>query len=508
MSSQGRKLHKCTVCGKVFISEYYLNMHTKRHRSYVLSVITVKKSDQFETLTKGDLNTPTEKTKHTKFKAARPKRFPLKSGLCSVCGLTYLSLQAHMNQSRCGSCHTCGKIFRYFPDLESHIAEAHGSKAHRCTLCYEEFDTLLQRLEHLKTHCRCSQCGEVFLTDAGLTSHKQGPCSQVMEVAVENECPVCRKQLPDKPSFLEHMETHNNITRPTCSVCGSNFAKMSTLKRHFTITHILKKPRRLRCIVCRRLYTRLIDLNKHMRTHEQHRSTPNDHNKLSELNAQQQMHKETTPQPQLFSWQQVALRKEMPYTCAYCGKWFRISRNLSKHMRVHDCKDSKVEKRDHCTCNICDRVFVRAADLAKHMNRCHQGVFSHNMLQTTKNHTKTKTLENQSRQLSTKRTSGNQSVNPQFTRSPGNQLVHLHTTRSPEDQLGCTEETKKPTTTGLVTNIKFEDSVTTHPITCENIKTETTDTDFAVPVIVIQPIVSEIDKQPHFLVDNVSQYSV
>ena len=87
---------------------------------------------------------------------------------CTLCGAGYKTeayLQVHMKEKhndvknyKKAECLECGKILFNKQSLEKHIVALHR----KCKVCNIQFDTKMQKEEHMKIHTTCSICDITF----------------------------------------------------------------------------------------------------------------------------------------------------------------------------------------------------------------------------------------------------------------------------------------------------------------------------------------------------------
>jgi DNA-directed RNA polymerase subunit RPC12/RpoP len=172
----------------------------------------------------------------------------------------------------------------------------------------------------------CQYCGISCITLLDLNDHYENFHSNTPLLA----CSVC-KQLFQKQSHMKaHMRwKHGMVYKPSkeifkylCDLCGSNFRRVSNLKRHYLTNHPDSKP--YVCEVCRKCFRLFHQLKIHLRIHT----------------------------------------KERPYQCQYCPKTFRTISNRQIHHHTHAAKKPY-------ECTTCSKGFAAKVNWKIHMKKKH-----------------------------------------------------------------------------------------------------------------------------------------
>ncbi|KAL7880758.1 hypothetical protein SRHO_G00030120 [Serrasalmus rhombeus] len=259
---------------------------------------------------------------------------------CTVCrtdATLSCSLHRHKKVFACAQCgaddnvetHNFEKLlvhFDDFPSFQKHAEKEHGAKPFR-KLCQECGKLILAEpkssgckdhvCEHKTKPIVCPECGKRFLTEVGLKRH-----FSKLHKDADHPCKYCLKLFTNRPSKLEHEQTHPKEKQPyscpdcperfdniykrnthlkfhrgpykyACDTCGKRFRDIIKLKRHKLI-HSGEKP--FRCQVCDRSFNQIGNLSSHMRLHT----------------------------------------GEKPFMCEQCGECFNHNVSLKNHlMRYH-----------------------------------------------------------------------------------------------------------------------------------------------------------------------------
>ncbi|KAL7875548.1 hypothetical protein AOLI_G00105110 [Acnodon oligacanthus] len=258
---------------------------------------------------------------------------------CTVCktdATLSCSLRHHKKVFACAQCgagddaetHSFEKLtfrFNNFASFQKHAEKEHGAKQLH-TVCQECGKLVLSepkssgRKDHKCEKAKsivCPECGKRFLTEVGLKRH-----FSKLHKDADHPCKYCLKLFTNRPSKLEHEQTHPKEKQPyscpdcperfdnihkrnshlklhrgpykyACDTCGKRFRDIIMLKRHKLI-HSGEKP--FRCQVCDRSFNQIGNLSSHMRLHT----------------------------------------GEKPFMCEQCGECFNHNVSLKNHlMRYH-----------------------------------------------------------------------------------------------------------------------------------------------------------------------------
>jgi KRAB domain-containing zinc finger protein len=199
---------------------------------------------------------------------------------CKICHVEVKlrSLRDHKNlqhQRKIFECKICKKKFKYSQSLRSH-AYSHGPKDFKCQFCYQKFALKGNLNQHLKfhenpEHFKCQICGHQSTTKQNLKRHlkihdknrvKDFKCNQcdyktdnerqlklhlkvhqkVIEKLEKNpkaiKCEKCPSVLLNKKYYQSHLRMkHGNRQKFQCDLCGFDFVKKVTIRKHFIKKH-------------------------------------------------------------------------------------------------------------------------------------------------------------------------------------------------------------------------------------------------------------------------------
>ncbi|XP_064652009.1 zinc finger protein 62 homolog [Lineus longissimus] len=231
------------------------------------------------------------------------------------------------------------------------------------------------RKSHKSTHkerqFKCGFCTKSFASETTLIGH------QIIHEKKQFKCLVCQMAFTQKSSLTRHVVIHSGEKRFQCSTCGKVFRLKETLQGHERI-----HTGNLSCLYCEKHFLTKRHLNKHLRTHKEHKPY-----KCTKCN-------------KVFR-QSTHLRRhalfhtdERPFQCSQCDKRFKDKRGLEVHLKFH--AGLKPYKCSHCPksymslsylevhfrihtgerpfkCTWCDMSFRTEPVLTRHVRNIHTG---------------------------------------------------------------------------------------------------------------------------------------
>ncbi|XP_053146223.1 zinc finger protein 397-like [Hemicordylus capensis] len=250
-----KRRNKCSVCGKMFRDEAYLNKHQRTHtgeKPYECSACG--KSFRWSS----DLHR--HQRTHTGEK-------PYK---CSDCGKSFRrSSNLHRHQrthtgEKSYECSDCSKSFRCSSSLISHRRTHTGEKPYECSDCGKSFRLSSNLISHKRTHTgekpyECPNCEKCFRRSSHLNTHKRIHTGQK-----PYKCSDCAKTFSDRSNLLSHLRIHTGQKPYTCSGCTKTFSNKSNLLSHQRI-HSGEKP--YKCLDCGKSFSVCQYLTRHQRRH-------------------------------------------------------------------------------------------------------------------------------------------------------------------------------------------------------------------------------------------------
>ncbi|KAI4886341.1 hypothetical protein NFI96_010915, partial [Prochilodus magdalenae] len=260
---------------------------------------------------------------------------------CTVCktdATLSCSLYRHKKVFACAQCgagnnmetHSSEKLvvhFEDFPSFQEHAEKEHGAKPFQ-TFCQECGKLILADpkssgcedhiCEHKTKSIVCPKCGKRFLTEVGLKGH----CSRLHQEA-DHPCKYCLKLFTNRPSKLEHEQTHPKEKQPySCPDCPETFDNINKRNSHLKLH---RGPYKYACDSCGRRFRDIIMLKRHKLIHsggKPFRCQVCDlsFNQLSNLSSHMRLH-----------------AGERPFMCEQCGESFNHHVSLKNHLMRYHC---------------------------------------------------------------------------------------------------------------------------------------------------------------------------
>lgn len=201
-------------------------------------------------------------------------------------------------------CHHCFRRCSNVLDFENHV-QLHFPAEHPyypCDLCSTYFINLPNLVRHIKTHnvprikewalaynlphnsvsFACRYCDKIFILEASRRIHERIHLAYFI-------CETCGKQLPNKSQLSVHQRQHTGERPYECTICGSSFKCLSTLRQH----EVVHSEKKYSCEVCLRKFSRPEKVRIHMRVHT----------------------------------------GEKPYNCLMCHKKYQQKNDLNRHIK-------------------------------------------------------------------------------------------------------------------------------------------------------------------------------
>ncbi|XP_049781245.1 uncharacterized protein LOC126183366 isoform X3 [Schistocerca cancellata] len=340
--------YNCKQCGKVFNTEFHLEMHMSRKEQCTAveqrdGVVDLDISDkkrflpQIHNVSQQELavSISAAQSSNSKLKNIRVTyKWSVRSGrkvkmyLCDLCDKPFRKSsnllthrRMHTGEKNC-ICNICGKSFGVMGNLKRHLMSHSGEYPYTCNVCNRQF----KQKEHLKRHGRihtgerphkCRICGKCFKQSGSLQKHKV-----VHTGEKPHKCEICGKTFGLLGNLKQHTYTHAKERCYRCDICFKSFSKSTTLKKHSCIAP--SEGRRYKCTFCSKYFYRYCLLKQHLAIHTGvRRYKCNVCGKSFIGSGNLKIH-------------QYVHTGEKPYKCEVCGKTFNQSSSMRRHLRVHN----------------------------------------------------------------------------------------------------------------------------------------------------------------------------
>jgi uncharacterized Zn-finger protein len=341
----------CNLCGRLLITKYDLLRHLKTHSKKLASFVSSGvKCQNFDTA--GNIK-------------------EIVSGVKSREG-SHFELGETENVHGF-PCHVCGRILTRKFDLCRHL-KTHSRKpnifdglfdlaspgvASSTDISSGNFDPGDGLVSTLQEVGNGSVCGEHLTGNSFNSEEKNGfPCN------------ICGKILTRKFDFCRHLTTHAKkryspheglsnarsalVTDVNSSssdevLLGSSEGKKST----FGICTVQK----FSCNICSKSYTRKFDLKRHAKQH-----SIEDIGKIVQL--------KNSIDHKSVSGAKVIIEGRTLYKCEHCAKYLMTRYSYVRHLRIHTGEKP-------CTCHVCGKQFRTSALLNRHVRDVHEGIKEH-----------------------------------------------------------------------------------------------------------------------------------
>ncbi|XP_041988788.1 PR domain zinc finger protein 5-like [Aricia agestis] len=193
----------CDMCGMCFLEKPRLDAHLKRHRD-----------DERHTC---EICGKVFKSNHYKdmhVDIVHRKKAIIRCPRCDECFMSYALKNKHLTeahgQKRTYPCNLCDKVYNRQKTLTEHQRRNHQKVLkHQCEYCEQRFYLPSRLKEHIATHT-----GERNF-----------------------RCEYCEKSYPRLKSLQYHIRTHTNDRRYRCHICAQAFIQNASLKSHIKSHH-------------------------------------------------------------------------------------------------------------------------------------------------------------------------------------------------------------------------------------------------------------------------------
>lgn len=161
----------------------------------------------------------------------------------------------------------CNKTFKSKIGLKEHAAKHTGQYSYSCETCDKKFLLRSYYLAHQKIHSNvknfsCSLCSKTFKNKQNLVNHENFHYGLKLFI-----CETCQKSFTTKTNLDVHVKTSHTQAEQQfeCNVCKKYFKTRAYLKVHQK-THY-KELQNYACKICSKTFIQLCDLKIHLKTH-------------------------------------------------------------------------------------------------------------------------------------------------------------------------------------------------------------------------------------------------
>lgn len=202
----------CTVCNKLFRTNYKLREHMQTHENNPKFFCDFPECNK---TFKSKIGLKEHAAKHTgeyNFVCTDcDKKFLLRS--------YYLAHQKIHSDVKNFACTMCTKTFKNKHNLTNHENFHYGLKHFMCQICQKSFTTKTNLDVHLKSHTQleqfeCSTCHKFFKTKAYLKVHIKTHYKEMQNYV----CTICNKSFIQLCDLKTHAKTHTNQKDFVCEV--------------------------------------------------------------------------------------------------------------------------------------------------------------------------------------------------------------------------------------------------------------------------------------------------
>ena len=221
----------CETCGKKFLDQHNMRVHTKREHS-----------------AKGKV----DKEERKKFREERRRIRLRRRVVCEHCSTSVLAkslrmhIKAHQRKNfapqqdfNCTMCFTRLGKFRSEDALERHMFNFHSGLVYHCEFCDNTSTTPPEKRRHIRAKhkartVQCNECEKRFVGEGDLRAHIKARHEKVKD----KQCPHCGEAFQAGRAFTAHVNRHTDNRQFSCETCGKSFLVESHLKEH-TKSHTL-----------------------------------------------------------------------------------------------------------------------------------------------------------------------------------------------------------------------------------------------------------------------------
>lgn len=285
------KFH-CMYCQIVFTAQSDLLRHLKEmHKKCKVEIDLTSKSESEQPPKKAISDKPNLKKRQER-RVVRG-RYMTKQPLSKLSGEEVNKAKVEVDGKVFYRCRECGKTLHSVYTYMWHTRIHTGERPYACNLCHKYFRVSQGLIRHLKeTHEQikkfdCDICGRCFATKRSAEEHRRIHTNERPYI-----CAKCGKSFKQKASLFVHNRSHSTEFPYTCSECPLKFRTKPVLLIHAT-KHTGEKP--YSCDVCGRSFRIKYELKRHKLIHSE----------------------------------------DKPFICKVCSQAFRQKRYLRNHLKLN-----------------------------------------------------------------------------------------------------------------------------------------------------------------------------
>ncbi|XP_017786295.1 PREDICTED: zinc finger protein 62 homolog [Nicrophorus vespilloides] len=299
---------------------------------------------------------------------------------CLLCKKQYQhrnSLKLHMNNTHAGNvsvCEVCGKQLSSKEKLKFHMRIHTGYKPFKCSYCEKAFVKKPLLIEHERIHTgvkpyRCTYCEKCFSQRTSLVIHMRNHTGEkpykclicakgfvsraIMNLHLKSYCSeyVCRNAIDKEEQIII---VSNAELRYACSDCDQNFEGIVDFSLHVQ-NHLADSSKSFACPFCEFTTIFKRSFRNHVRLHAEE-----EFRYECEICSKKFINK-------LPYEEHMILHQGLDiYQCDCCPKRFVLERYLAIHKKLNHEQEKDAE------CEMCGRAFKFSNSLVRHMRSIHK----------------------------------------------------------------------------------------------------------------------------------------
>ncbi|XP_063391782.1 zinc finger protein 892-like [Cydia fagiglandana] len=299
---------------------------------------------------------------------------------CDICASYFTRHRLYIHQKRHRLkyiCNECSFVSRHRSQAIRHHA-THTGKTYECPHCLKSFIKSTScsnhmRQAHPEVNVDCVECGETFVSEAGLRLHKNRIHHLKSQKFIGT---ICSAKFNSVSALDRHTDTagEHGALRP-CEQCGENCASEQALQEHVGVAHATESQL---CEVCNVAFSNAAALATHkLRKHlgQRYAQAPRPEQDKKGYRAYKRRPKPCmceqcgaiVPNPSNLANHMSTHLGVKPHVCPHCPKTFGWIHNLRKHLRIHS-----GEKPYQCP--ECPLAFSSKSNYNRHHNTAHLGI--------------------------------------------------------------------------------------------------------------------------------------